>query len=308
MESVDVLMQDKKKCAATTIRFVVGMVRQIRASVVDEHGNEVYPYTWNAKFLKLPKARKRDMNRPSITPGIMSGLAKIANTYYRVLFILMGATGMRIAEMLAVEIDKHVSADFRTLTINQQVHRGQVEDWTKTESGTRQVDLYPAVSDILKWFVGDRKSGFLFPGSWPGRPLGYSTVIFQLKKELKRLGYKNDFDECLSAATHIFRRFRITYLRNRAFCPPGVRRFWLGHADDDERERDEMAGWYDTSNQDRELRLEAAEKCGLGFDLPNDVPNAPKFPTLRRRLSKPRKRKRSQRVNQTFHVEKGGGS
>jgi len=292
-------MEDKKKCAATTIRFVVGMVRQIRASVVDEHGNEVYPYIWNTTFLKLPKVRKKDMNRPSITPDIMSGLAKIANTFYRVLFILLGATGMRIAEMLAVEIDKHISADFRTITINQQVHSGKVENWTKTDSGTRQVDLHPAVSDILKWFVGDRKSGFLFPGAWPGRPLGYTTVIRQLKKELKILGYKNDFDEDLSAGTHIFRRFRITYLRNRAFCPPGLRHFWLGHSDGDDREeiRDVMGEWYDTSGSDRELRLEAAEKCGLGFDLPNDVPSVPKFPTLRRRLNQPRKRTRNQRVN-----------
>lgn len=289
---------ERKPLAASTIRFMLGIVRQVRASAVDEHGNEIYPYTWNNKYIKAPKVRKKDMKRPSITPDVMTGLAMIANVFYRVLFILLGATGARIGEMLAVEIDKHISADFRTISIRQKVREGNVEPRLKTEASSREVDLHPAISELLKWFVGDRKSGFLFPGKWADRPTVYRAVSRHLHKELKKLGYDNDYDHSSKAGTHVFRRFRITYLRNVVSCPEGVRHFWLGHAKDGERDDradgDEMGAWYDTIGKNRPFRLQKAEECGFGFNLPSDVPNAPKFPTRKRPPRNSRKRQSNQ--------------
>jgi len=42
----------------------------------------------------------------------------------RVIFILCGAAGLRIGEALGIEIDKHISADFLTLHVQQKVRRG----------------------------------------------------------------------------------------------------------------------------------------------------------------------------------------
>jgi len=69
--------KERKPLAATTIKFAVGLVKQIRASAVNEDLNEIYPYIWNDKQLKAPKVRKKDMKRPAITPDIMTGLARM---------------------------------------------------------------------------------------------------------------------------------------------------------------------------------------------------------------------------------------
>ncbi len=190
------------------------LVKAIRASAVDEHGNKLYPYAWNNKFAKVPTATKKNMRRPAITPEIMSGLARYKDIFYRLIFILLGATGARIGEMLAVEIDKHISSDFRTISIEQKVHKGLVENRLKTEASRRKVDLHPDISVILRWFMADRKTGFLFPGQGGNRPISYCAVLLQLHRALEVVGYKNDYDQTSKAGSHIFRRYRITYLRN----------------------------------------------------------------------------------------------
>ena len=78
------------------------------------------------------------------------------------IFILCGAAGLRIGEALGIEIDKHISSDFMTISVKQKVHHGRVEQRLKTANGERQVDLHPAIAALLKEFVGDRKSGSLF--------------------------------------------------------------------------------------------------------------------------------------------------
>ena len=59
------------------------------------------------------------------------------------IFILCGAAGLRIGEALGIEIDKHISSDFLTISIKQKVHHGRVEQRLKTANGCRQVDLHP---------------------------------------------------------------------------------------------------------------------------------------------------------------------
>src|SRR3989442_4381146 len=78
------------------------------------------------------------------------------------IFILCGAASLRIGEVLGIEIDKHISADFLTLYIKQKVRHGKVEQRLKTANGSRQIDLHPTIAGLLKQFVGDRKAGFLF--------------------------------------------------------------------------------------------------------------------------------------------------
>jgi hypothetical protein len=75
------------------------------------------------------------------------------------IFILCGAAGLRIGEVLGLEIDKHISPDFLTLYIQQKVRRGKIEQRLKTANAVRQVDLHPAIATRLEQFVGRRKLG-----------------------------------------------------------------------------------------------------------------------------------------------------
>ncbi len=91
---------------------------------------------------------------------------------------------------------------------------------------------------------------------------------------LKALGYVNPHTGDHKAGNHAFRRFRNTYLRNYTPCPGGLQQFWMGHAGET------MTDLYDKVREDLQFRLEWAEKCGIGFELPefglSVVPNVPK--------------------------------
>lgn len=56
------------------------------------------------------------------------GLATWRHKRERMLFILCGAGGMRIGEVLGVEIDKHLSPHFMTISLTQKVRHCKVED------------------------------------------------------------------------------------------------------------------------------------------------------------------------------------
>jgi hypothetical protein len=63
---------------------------------------------------------------------------------------------------------------------------------------------------------------------------------------------------------NIFRRFRITHLQE-GDCPEVLRHFWSGHAPSHVSER------YTKLREERNFRLEWAEKIGLGFELPPSI-------------------------------------
>jgi integrase len=254
-----------------TITSYSQVVKAVVASAVNEDGEELYPRKWNAEFIDLPIVDESKQNTPSFSAEMMSGLAKWKYRQPQMLFILCGATGTRIGEALGLEIDKHISSDFRTISIEQKARHCNVENRVKTKNAVRKVDLHSSVGALLREFVGDRRSGFLFQ-SRKGKPLSSSNILKRhLHAALKALGYINENTDTHKAGSHGFRRFRNTYLKNFTACPPGLYKFWLGHAPTD------MSDVYDKIRRDATFRREWAEKCGIGFDLhPLVVPNVPK--------------------------------
>jgi len=260
-----------KGLSAKTIENYIQVPKMVVASVVDDDGNQVYPRKWNHEFMDMPLVEKSKQNRPSFSSDVMTGLAKWRKPQQRMLFILCGAAGLRISEALGIEIDKHVSSDFKTISIRQQARHCKVKEKLKTTNAVRDVDLHPVIASLLKDFVGDRKCGFLFC-SRNGKPLSSSNVIRRdLHPALKQLKYVNPHTGTHKAGNHAFRRFRNTYLKNKTACPQGLRNYWMGHAGNS------MDDLYDKIREDIEFRKMWAEKSGFGFDLPSVVPNVPKI-------------------------------
>ncbi len=262
--------------SAKTVNTYTQVVKSVVASAVNEEGEELFPRKWNHEFVDMPVVMKSTQNTPSFSREIMSGLAKWKYRRERMLFILCGAAGLRIGEALGLEIDKHFSGDFRTLTVAQKVRHCVVENRLKNENAARQIDLHPSIADLLKQFVGDRKTGFLFQ-SREGKPISSSNIIRRhLHPALKALNYVNPHTGTHKAGNHAFRRFRNTFLRNYTPCPDGLQKFWLGHAGET------MTDLYDKVKEDLQFRLDWAEKCGIGFDLPefglSIVPKVPNVP------------------------------
>lgn len=270
----------RKPLAAGTITRYVQVVKQVVASAVDEEtGKRLYQPEWNNKFIELPKVNNKQQKRPSFSSVIVAGLARYPVMLYRVLFILLAATGARIGEMLGIEIDKHISPDFRTIFIRQKVHKGKIQHYLKTDASHRDIDLHPAISAVLREFVGDRKSGLVFSAG-AGVPLTATNLYAgHLHPALEALGYKNNYDQSHKAGFHALRRFRNTFLKNFTRCPEGLRNYWLAWAKgEEEGERggsEDMADRYDMIKDNLPFRLQMAEECGFGFELPSCVPTVP---------------------------------
>jgi hypothetical protein len=158
-----------------------------------------------------------------------------------------------VGEALGLEIDKHISPDFRTLYVQQKAKQGQIQLYLKTKSGEREVDLSCSLAMMLKDFVGDRTQGLLFRSSTGTQLLQSNALRDNLHPTLKALGH-------VKGGFNIFRRFRITHLQ-KTECPEVLRHFWSGHAPRHVSER------YTKLREEREFRLEWAEKVGLGFEL-----------------------------------------
>jgi integrase len=249
----------------------VPVVKMVVASAVDEQGEQIYPRKWNHDFIDLPVPQKDKQNTPSFSTEVMTGLARWKKLRERMIFILCGAAGLRIGEVLGIEIDKHISPDFLTLNIQQKVRRGKIEQRLKTANAVRQVDLHSAIATRLEQFVGSRKLGLLFC-TRTGKPLSPTNIVRRhLHVALKELNYMNPYTGTHTAGNHAFRRFRNTYLRNCTECPEGLYKYWMGHAGRD------MSDLYDKVKDDVGFRREWAERCGFGFELPSVVPNVPKM-------------------------------
>ncbi len=262
------------KLGSKSITSYVGVIKQVVASAVNGDGEELYPRKWNAEFMDLPVVDKNKQNTPAFTSEVISGLARWKNLAVRMIFILCGAAGLRIGEALGIDIAKHISSDFRTIIIEQKARNCKIEDRVKTKTSVRKVDLYPPVASLLREFVGDRKTGLLF-ASRNGKPLSQSNILKRhLHPALLQLGYVNAATGTHKAGNHAFRRFRNTYLRNRANCPLGLYQYWLGHSEAS------MSALYDKIKEDNQFRLEWAEKCGIGFELSSSVPNVLKTEEL----------------------------
>ena len=232
------------------------IVKMVVASALNEQGEELHPRKWNSEFIDAPVVNVQRQRRPSFTGEVVTGI--LANTQekkYRVLFALFAATGLRFGEALGIDI-KNVSPDGSTVQIVEKAWGSAVQGFLKTHDSVREVDLHPSMAAMLLDFIGKRKSGLLF-ASRRGKPLHQSSV---LRRKLHPVLAKLGQPKC---GVHAFRRFRNTYLRNYTSAPPGLIKFWMGHAGED------MSDLYDKIKCDLAFRKEAAEKAGLGFDIPS---------------------------------------
>jgi integrase len=129
------------------------------------------------------------------------------------------------------------------------------------------MDLHPKMAAMLKEYIGDRKSGLLFP-TRSGKPLGQSNVLRRtLHPILEELGEP----QC---GAHAFRRFRLTHIREHG-VPKDLEHFWMGHEDE------EIGDIYSMLKQRVAYRKKWADQLGLGFEIPSKTisfgPNGPKI-------------------------------
>jgi hypothetical protein len=239
--------------APSTIRDYTQIVKAVVASAINDDGEEMFPRKWNAEFIDAPPIGKQ--NQPASDCAGITDIVFYAPGQFRVLYALLAGCGpMRAGEALGLEIGKHISSDFRTLHIVQKAKRGLIQPFLKTKNGERDVDLCTPLAEMLKEFVGDRKSGLLFQTSTGKQLLQANTLQDSLHPILSYMAHEY-------GGFNVFRRFRRTHLETTG-CPEVLRHFWSGHKQTHVSER------YIKFLQKRDWRLQWADRIGLGFELP----------------------------------------
>jgi integrase len=267
-----------KKLAPKTIAEVSAFVRTIVASVLDSDGNQIYPRTWNLDFVDAPPIRKQ--RQPTVTKESLQDILndrtiKVRN---RVMLALLGATGLRIGELVAVQmgpdpLDQNTVWDpeARMIRVRKSVWRAKLQE-PKTPSAVRDIDLPTSVNDMLHMFASGRQSGQFLFCTKSGKPLAESHINTYI---LKPLGIPG---------CHALRRLRVSHLREVG-CNEDILKSWLGHS-----AGSDITSRYSKLSENLELRRTWTERVGTGIDLscvmgdqqPNPAkPRKPKLPSYR---------------------------
>ena len=260
----------KPRFSDKTICNYFKVFTQVIASAKDDKAKQVFPREWDLAYIALPMVCQREQHRPTLEPEeVETILSKCKRSIYRVTAALLGGTGIRISELLALEVGKDISSDCTVLSIRQQRGKwGGMESTPKTEAGFRDIDLCPRLAQMLRSYIGDRKSGFLFETE-TGKMLspenlwrdGFAAIV----REMGRKGVR----------FHAFRRFREAVLQ-ASECRELLIDYWMGHSNT------EMGSRYAKQLvENRKFRGEWAEKVGLGFEIPKAVISEPGLIALR---------------------------
>jgi len=253
----------KKSLSARTVSTYVEYIQQVVASLKDgETGEPIHHRKWDSTVMDLPVVNQRQQRRPSLKVQAVNKLVTESKGQEQALYVLLGATGMRISEALALET-KHFLNDGRSIEVRQQVDRDnpRIVNYLKTDSAYRQIDLSTRVAEYLRAFTSGR-NGLLFQ-TRNGTPHLHNNLQTRwLNERLKPMG----LDEP-GMGWHAFRRFRKTWLRGKR-CQEDINNFWMGH------KPKTMSELYSRMDEELEQRLEEAEIVGVGFDVPAYV--APK--------------------------------
>jgi len=252
----------QRRFSDKTIVSYFAVLRKVIASVLDEKFNPVHQRAWNLAAIGLPRVNPKKQRRPTLTPQEMATLLCKAEGQYLVLYFICLVTGLRISEVIAIEIDKHISSDRSTLHIQQQREKNanRAKSYLKTDAGKRSVDIHPDAAAILRNYIGDRKNGFLLQAE-SGTMLDPGNIsrdsLYPILKEMGRKEAGTRFN--------IFRRFREHVLLGSEARQILID-YWMGH------ENADMSTRYGKQLiEDTKYRKQWAEKVGFGFDLPTSL-------------------------------------
>lgn len=235
----------------SVIDLNINIIKQIRASAINQEGEQLYPYTWNADVIDAPVLDKKAQKTPIASAQAVQDAISKAGWSEKALYALLAGSGLRISEALALHAgpDNETSsfwipADSKVVIREQRVgdHFGPV----KTKAGVREIDLPRTLNEFLKTTLPLAAQNVnvpyvLFP---------QSESFF--RQGMVRYGLKGGF--------HSLRRFRVTHLRMQG-VPDALIHFWVGHEDESVTDR------YTKVGGEIEARKAHAEKAGLGFEL-----------------------------------------
>jgi len=244
---------DEAGLSAKTQNELVACVKGIITHCSDADGNPLYPAAkmWSGERLDLPVVKHSEQHTPVVSREDIEGALTKSNTMYQCLFGLAGGSGLRIGELLSIKLAEDGTSTFfdarnAVIRVRRTMWRGQ-EQTTKTEAGTREVEIPRHLASFIEEFAVDRK-GFLFGN---GKCLDATTAREALDRAIgSGIGY------------HAFRRFYVSHNRANAM-PDDILKRLLGHSSGGD-----ITSRYNSYGSNSADRRFWVDKIGLGFNLP----------------------------------------
>jgi integrase len=141
--------------------------------------------------INLPGIQRADLHY--LEPSEVRLLIDAMNWPYRALFGILGLTGIRVGEALALRM-KNVDFLRKEISIEDAWDiNARIFHEPKTGAGLRKVGIMSPLVDLLQQYfehypMNDRNS-LLFPSpTKPGQPVSYNTICGVFKKRLKKIG------------------------------------------------------------------------------------------------------------------------
>jgi integrase len=198
----------KYRLSRKTVLNIVGVVKLVVGRRI-----------WKSWEVDLGKAGRP--KQPYFTEAHLKQIIAAAPGCFRVLFLLLAGTGMRIGEALALHPREDLDLDHGIIYVRRSVWRGH-EQTPKTENAVRQIDIDPALAEALRAYIGDSNRSLLFE-TRNGTPFSdvniRNRVLTPLLKELN----------IPRAGLHAFRHSRVTMLRKYG-TPGDLQKQWIGHS------------------------------------------------------------------------------
>lgn len=123
----------------------------------------LFPVAWDNEVLLVPAVRKQ--RKPVFTSDEVSKIVGRASGQYKVMFVVLAASGLRISELLGLQIE-NVLDDCYRLRIVEKNYNGKQEDRLKTLSAERIVELHSSVAGCCGAISANGQTvGYLKPRS-----------------------------------------------------------------------------------------------------------------------------------------------
>lgn len=214
-ETIQRFITDKLQAdlSPARVRALVMTIKAIWRTVKEwEYSNHDLRFT-------LPKS-ENFTERRFFTEEEVKRILEAADEPWKTLYWLVGQTGMRIGEALALR-GEDFDFDRRLVTIRRAVWHGHIST-PKTSKGIRVLDLSPGLVDRLKGIV--KPGEYVFHAELLCKPYNLNTVLRdRLYPLLDRLGIPR-------GGFHAFRHMNATMM-DRLGAPTEVRKDRLGHTD-----------------------------------------------------------------------------
>jgi integrase len=196
--------------------------------------------TWKLNLPEIPYKEQR-----WFTQDELRRIVEAAKGQYKILFYLLGVSGLRAGEAFALHVED-IWFDRGLIRCTRSTFK-HIEGPVKTKAGFRDVPLDPEAIQMLRDYFNGRTTGRVFQTS-NGTPLVNGTVnVEQLRPLLKRLKIPH-------GTLHSFRHARVSHLRRLGVPDPLIKK-WVGHSSL------RMTDVYTHFDADYEQQI--AAECGL---------------------------------------------